>query len=277
MASKDYVHNVLTIKCCIESATITRNPVHIKITHINDWDQILQSLLYKITKKKFKFLSKMPNSQWSIQINGETIDKTDGSAFKQMLSSIPPIPILEIIVATQIDKNSYIVKVQYKEQTFDFKLFGDKEQWDKETFKELKQAIREEFDLQYEFILYENISDKAVYIDDINDISAAFYGNIKQLDLFVNTTVKMNKFKVILGTNTFNWIPPQSDGNDEKEWNENYISLLHAIKKQYNVDPDDMECSISNGDDILKLWRELIDDEDKYIAKINVYVESKDE
>ncbi len=79
----------------------------------------------------------------------------------------------------------------------------------------------------------------------------------------------MNKCKVIFGKKSFNWMPPNIDNDDEKQWNDNYISLLH--------EPDDMECNIGCGDDILSLWKQVVDDDDKYIAEINVYVETQGE
>eukprot|EP01084_Bolivina_argentea_P268244 455552_1 len=146
----DYKHQALKVKCCIQSATINKNVVNIKIPSTNDWDKILKSLLFKITNRKFKFLSKMDDSQWYIQtINNDIIDKTDGNAFKKILSSIPPIAVIEI-VATKSTTDIYIITIYYKQQKFNCKLFGDKDKWDEETFNELKQAVRKEFDLETE-------------------------------------------------------------------------------------------------------------------------------
>eukprot|EP01084_Bolivina_argentea_P167886 291249_1 len=185
MSSKEYTHKVVKIKCCIESATIIKNPVNVKIASTNDWSKTLQSLIFKITNKKFKFLAKMDESEWDIKFkcDDHAIDKKDGNHFKEILSRTPPIAVLEIIsTATKnTRKKHYTITIHHKGQTFDFKLFGNKEKWDEDTFEGLKQVIRKKFHLNSEFILYENVGDKdndtnflTVDIDDINDISEVF-------------------------------------------------------------------------------------------------------
>ena len=96
MASATYTHKVLTIKLCIANDTVKKKEINIKNPSTDDWNKNLSSLLSKI-KKKFKFLSNMDESEWIISINGTTIDKTDSEQLKQVLSTIPPIAVVEIM------------------------------------------------------------------------------------------------------------------------------------------------------------------------------------
>ena len=91
-----YTHKILTIKLCIENDSVKKKKMNIKNPGSDDWDKNLSSLLDKI-KKKFKFLTEMDETEWTISINDNIIDKTDSQQLKQILTSIPPTPIVEII------------------------------------------------------------------------------------------------------------------------------------------------------------------------------------
>eukprot|EP01084_Bolivina_argentea_P258460 435733_1 len=296
MASEEYIHKILTIKCCIESATFKKNEVNIGLSSTTDWDKKLKLLLSKITTKKFKFLADMDDSEWTIQINNKIIDKTDGDEFRQILSSIAPIAVVEI-VTTKIDDNCYIIAVHYENKQFNHKIFTDKDDWDDETLDELKSAIRKQFNLDSEFLLYEDVSGDKIFIDDMDDITAAIDDNEvyedsdddshQVLHLFVDVPVKMiNHFKIIYtNTKSFEWIPPNTSVDDEKEWDDNHTTLLNEIFKTYNINMDDIqlqqsqngaECDVDCGDDLLSIWKELVEDKDRYVAEIKLDAETND-
>ena len=91
-----FTHKILTLKLCIEDLTIKNKQITIKNPSSDDRDKNLSSLLSKITKK-FKFLSNMMKSEWAISIKDTIIDKSNPEQYHQILSSVPPIPTIEII------------------------------------------------------------------------------------------------------------------------------------------------------------------------------------
>eukprot|EP01084_Bolivina_argentea_P210168 357824_1 len=247
-STQEYKHKVLTLKCCIDSNT--QNSVNIKIPSKHDWDKNMKSLLSKIPKK-FKFLSAMNDSEWSLSINDKIIDKHDAKQFGKILSTIAPIVIIRII-KTRSNENRSIITVHFDGKQFDYQLPQNKEDWNQYIYNDLQAIIRKTFDLNEEFNLYEDIDGSKVDVDDMDDICSGFDDSDndekqennarstkkKVLHLFVKTT---NLFKIIYETQSFYWIPPKFDGDDEKQWNDNYNILINKIKKQYNMNQDDIQ------------------------------------
>lgn len=95
MAAQSFSHEKLTIKLCIQSTAVCKSEVTIDYSMTDDWDENLSSLLSKITNE-FKFLSEMEELEWSISINDKVVDKTNVQQFRGILSSTPPIPVIEI-------------------------------------------------------------------------------------------------------------------------------------------------------------------------------------
>ena len=73
------------------------------------------------------------------------------------------------------------------------------------------------------------------------------------------------------------WIPNYSDGGDEKQWSDNFETLLNQIKTEYSISTDDIElqqahnkCDIGDGEDLMEVWQNLVDDDMNHIMDIVV-------
>eukprot|EP01083_Nonionella_stella_P078260 214060_1 len=154
MAEADYTHKVLTIKCCIDSyaSTIKKNPINIKVKSGSN-DDYFANLMTKI-RNKFKFLDNLDDSEWSMQIGGDIVEKGNGHKLKEILQRIiPPVPVIQI-VKTQISEDRYVIKVHFGDKKFDYPLTGTPEEWDEDNYTDLVQTIRDKFNLQSEFALH---------------------------------------------------------------------------------------------------------------------------
>eukprot|EP01084_Bolivina_argentea_P184865 318833_1 len=283
MATTDYSHKVLTIKLCIENETVTKRQMNIKNPASDDWDTNLTSLLSKITKK-FKFLSEMDESEWMISINGITIHKSNSQQLKQVLSSIAPVPVVEIIKTEKVE-DCYHIIIHYQHQNFDYKITEHQDDWNEQLYQDLQTLIRKKFNINSALQLYENIDGNEVDIDDTDDILDSFNDVDKNdknvLHLFVSVPIETkpnkNEFRVIYGNKSFNWTPDTSNQNDEKQWEDNYNTLINTIKNKYDIKSNVVQlqqanilCDIDDGEELMESWQELMDDKDKNIVEINV-------
>eukprot|EP01084_Bolivina_argentea_P136696 240736_1 len=283
MSANEYKHKVLTIKLCMEPpSTLKKTETNISNPASGDWDKNLASLLSKITKK-FKFLKNMDESEWSISINNTIIDKSNSTQLKQILSLIPPIPVVEI-TKTVNGEDSYVISVHYEGKTFDYEIVkdDDESEWDEEIYQELQAAIRKEFKLECAFGLYQDIEGNHVDIDDSVDIADAFdeieSGAKQLLHLFVKvdkSNVDSNTFKLIYDNNSFEWKPANVDNDDEKLWQENYNVLLSDIKAKYEVNNIQLQqidnlVDIEDAEELMEAWKELVSDEENNVLEIKI-------
>eukprot|EP01084_Bolivina_argentea_P145290 254686_1 len=179
---KGYIHQTLILKCCISSNTLRKNTINVRLPSTNDWDKNLQSILTRIPKK-FKFLPNMRQNKWQLSINSSIIDKNNPKLFGDILSTIPPIPVVEIIEKeTNIDMSlncSYVVITHYGNTQFEYIMPKNMDEWDNNTYNDLLSSIKKHFDLNVKFDLFEDISGNAIDIDDIDDIKNGMNDNVE--------------------------------------------------------------------------------------------------
>eukprot|EP01083_Nonionella_stella_P209509 759380_1 len=145
--------------------------------------------------------------------------------------------------------DSYIITVHFDDQQFDYPLMSNPDDWDEDTtadvYHNLLQSIRNKFSLQSEFALFEDIGGTHMELDDMDDILSSFngiYGANKVLHLFIHSqeSKKVNRFKIMVdkGSSFFEWIPPNTESDDEKQWQSHWDALLNEIAKRYNFNRD---------------------------------------
>ena len=183
----EFKHKFLTLKCSLQSDKLKKSQYKIRYNDTEDWNQNLSKLLSQIVAK-FKFLSEFHESEWTISIKEQIIDKQDAKRFGTILSSIPsndsnPV-ILEIVRPTTIDGNEgnnnsqfektakFIIIIHHDDQQFKYGLHHDSEEWDDETFETLNKEIANRFNIDGSFEIL--TKDNRVDIDDIECLQDEF-------------------------------------------------------------------------------------------------------
>eukprot|EP01083_Nonionella_stella_P078261 214062_1 len=299
MAEAAYTHKVLTIKCCIDSyaSTIKKNPTNIKVKSGSN-DDYFANLMTKV-RKKFKFLDNLDDSEWDMKIGGDIVEKGNGDKLKEILQRIPPVPVIQI-VKTQISEDRYVITLHFGDQKFDYPLTGAPDDWNEDIYTDLVQTIRDKFNLQSEFALYEDCGGSHVDMDGMDDIADSFdetddiskampdmvdSKGLNVLHLFIRQeSQNANQFKIMVddGSSFFEWIPPNAETDDEKEWESNYDALLNDIAKRYNFDKNDIELQQDQdgaaidveADDLSEIWQELRENDTTYVAVLSSNVTS---
>eukprot|EP01083_Nonionella_stella_P071397 191728_1 len=289
MAEAVHTHKILTIKCCIDSyaSTIKKNPININVKGGSN-DDYLANMIAKI-RKKFKFLANLDDSEWSMQIGDDIADKENGERLQEILQRIPPIPVIQI-VKTQISQDQYVITVHFGDQQFDYPLTSNPEDWDEVIYQDLVQTIRTKFNLQSEFALFEDVGGSRLDIDDEDDILSSFDDivgtkGMKVLHLVIQTEQpKANQFKIMVdnGSSFFEWIPPNTQTEDEKEWQSNYDALVNEIATRYEFNQNDIElqqkqdCGAIDveAEELNEIWQELVEDDDTHVAVLSSNVTS---
>ena len=267
-----FCHSVLKIQCDVASTTLKRNSI--KIRTKETYQETLSFLLSKIAKK-FESIAQMNKSDWSLTINGQTVDKQNPDQFAAVLCSVPPIAVVRIIPkvcvvcslmmfsllfnynkittlltavvcsATQGEQTicgkdgpKFSVIVHHEHKKFDFQLT----QWKVETFENLITAITNEFDIRSSFELFEHVDGEEVDIEDIDDIKDSFEDydaaphNNQVLHLFVRVPKQV---LISYKQDSFSWVLPQIDDEKEKEMVCN--SLMEKIAERFNLPRDDIK------------------------------------
>eukprot|EP01083_Nonionella_stella_P225640 801980_1 len=299
MAEAAYTHKVLTIKCCIDSyaSTIKKNPTNIKVKSGSN-DDYFANLMTKV-RKKFKFLDNLDDSEWDMKIGGDIVEKGNGDKLKEILQRIPPVPVIQI-VKTQISEDRYVITLHFGDQKFDYPLTGAPDDWNEDIYTDLVQTIRDKFNLQSEFALYEDCGGSHVDMDGMDDIADSFdetddiskampdmvdSKGLNVLHLFIRQeSQNANQFKIMVddGSSFFEWIPPNAETDDEKEWESNYDALLNDIAKRYNFDKNDIELQYHDdvaaidmdADELNELWQELVEDDSSFVTVLSSNVTS---
>ena len=174
------------LKCCIPSNTLKKYEYKIRYNDTDDWNQNMTKLLSQISKK-FKFLSELDYSQWTLCINSQFIDKQNAQQFCAILSSIPsnnskPV-IVKIVRPTPKDddkKNNhqfapnpkYIITIHHNNQQFEYALSDESKEWDDVTFESLQKAVANRFNISGSFEML--TKDSNVDLDDIECIQDEF-------------------------------------------------------------------------------------------------------
>eukprot|EP01083_Nonionella_stella_P071396 191727_1 len=290
MAEAVHTHKILTIKCCIDSyaSTIKKNPININVKGGSN-DDYLANMIAKI-RKKFKFLANLDDSEWSMQIGDDIADKENGERLQEILQRIPPIPVIQI-VKTQISQDQFLITVHFEDQQFEYPLTSNPEDCDEEIYQDLLQIIRTKFNLQSEFALFEDVGGIHVHITEMSDIVDSFDDTdatkgMKVLDLFVETEQgkNVNQFKIMVDNDSsfMEWIPPNTETDDEKEWESNWDALLNDLAKRYNFDKNDIELQYHDdvaaidmdADELNELWQELVEDDSSFVTVLSSNVTS---
>eukprot|EP01084_Bolivina_argentea_P182731 315410_1 len=105
------------------------------------------------------------------------------------------------------------------------------------------------------------------------------------LHLFIRQeSQNANQFKIMVddGSSFFEWIPPNAETDDEKEWESNYDALLNDIAKRYNFDKNDIELQYHDdvaaidmdADELNELWQELVEDDSSFVTVLSSNVTS---
>eukprot|EP01084_Bolivina_argentea_P285679 489937_1 len=165
----DYIHQTVTLKCCIKSNELKKDTSNVRLISTTDWDKNLQSILSKIARK-FKVVANMDDSKWILTINDKIIDKNNSVKFGQLLSTIAPVVVIKI------EEERFVITIHYNDKTFDYKLKSNKQEWDDNNFLNLMQSIGKHFNIKSEFDIYQDLkgnNQEIVDIDDIDDIIEA--------------------------------------------------------------------------------------------------------
>ena len=64
---------------------------------LDDWQKNLSFLFGRIPKK-FKFLAELSDDEWALSLNGTIVGKDDSDKFGEIISQIPPQPIIDIVL-----------------------------------------------------------------------------------------------------------------------------------------------------------------------------------
>eukprot|EP01083_Nonionella_stella_P071399 191736_1 len=94
-------------------------------------DDYLQNLLTKI-RRKFKFLDNLDDSEWTIQIGDDIVEKDNANKLQKILKRTPPIPVIQIVKTVcftvhahtnkQISANRYVITIHFGDEPFDYPL-----------------------------------------------------------------------------------------------------------------------------------------------------------
>eukprot|EP01084_Bolivina_argentea_P031673 58621_1 len=222
---QEYRHKSIILKCCIEANELKKDEVTVRLLSENDWKKNLQFILSRILVK-FKFLLNMHASEWSLCINDKIIDTNDPINFGKLLSTIPPIPVIQIISKTN-SSNNCTITVHYNNQYLDHKITSDFETWNNNTYLSLIEAIRKQFDLNTDvnINLYEDIDGNKIDVDDMDDIAAAFYNDYddeddapKQIQLYVEVEIMEQKLMI--------------DSDSSEEYDDEFEKKTETIAKK---------------------------------------------
>eukprot|EP01084_Bolivina_argentea_P082566 149493_1 len=100
----------------------------------------------------------------------------------------------------------------------------------------------------------------------------------------INLSSTTNRIRVIYDNNSFEWIPPNADTEDEDEWQKNYNDLINKTALKYKLDKTDIklqqvhdDIEIDYGDDLMGVWQDLVDEEDIFTIEIRVITNKKTE
>eukprot|EP01083_Nonionella_stella_P120541 361264_1 len=179
MASQAYTHNTLKIICLIEPDQNKNEP---KIIYFKNLDKLLSTIV-----RKFPFLEAMNDSDWSICINSQIMDKRNSFQFSSVLSTLPPPLVVYVIttpssIATEAD--GCVIVVHLDKQRFEYKLPQDKDNWSDDMYDQLLSTINSKFKLYSSSFSLKG--DGGVNIDEIEDIQDQFDDEEHSIDLFVN-------------------------------------------------------------------------------------------
>ena len=100
--------------------------------------------------------------------------------------------------------------------------------------------------------------------------------------------VIINQFKIIYGDKSFNWIPDIHHG-DEKQWQENYLSLINKIETEYSINSQNIGLqhiqtgkNIEDGTKLQGIWNDFsgfieikVDEELKTKTDVNLSVKQE--
>eukprot|EP01084_Bolivina_argentea_P174818 302801_1 len=92
----------------------------------------------------------MKDSEWSICINGKITDKQNAEKLKQVLQTIPPIPVVEI-VKIESGRDGCVIIIHYGDKQFKYKITASIKDWKEHIYQNLFKAIRKEFNLESDF------------------------------------------------------------------------------------------------------------------------------
>eukprot|EP01083_Nonionella_stella_P120542 361265_1 len=181
MASQAYTHNTLKIICLIEPDQNKNEP---KIIYFKNLDKLLSTIV-----RKFPFLEAMNDSDWSICINSQIMDKRNSFQFSSVLSTLPPPLVVYVIttpssIATEAD--GCVIVVHLDKQRFEYKLPQDQEHWSDDMYDKLLLRINSQFKLHSSSTTSFSLQgDGGVDIDDMDDIKDQFDDEVRSIDLFV--------------------------------------------------------------------------------------------
>eukprot|EP01083_Nonionella_stella_P170572 580758_1 len=186
MASQTYTHKTLKIICLIESDQMVKPEP--KTVSFKNLDKLLTTIV-----RKFPFLKAMNDSDWSLCINSQIIDKHNSFQFSSVLSALPPPLVVYVIttpssIATEAD--SCTVVVHLDKQRLAYKLPQDQENWSDDMYDKLLSAINSEFTLYSSSFSLKG--DGGVDVDDIDDIKDQFDDEERSIDLFVKVDQASN-------------------------------------------------------------------------------------
>eukprot|EP01083_Nonionella_stella_P272463 923928_1 len=293
MAQPGHKHKMLKLECCVAGCEVKKKPVTVRLVPNKD---PLQSLLSRVPKK-YPFIAQMPDTAWTLAVN-DKIDKDDSESFIQVLSQIAPKPVPVV----QIIDVHLVITFHYNDNTFDYKLQSDTTQWNNDHFLTMMQSVCAKFGLKDTIDVYEDLLGEHIPIDDMDDIAGAFDSieheeddddqkhhetdsmkNKTLLHLFVKVNSQSKHLKLIYGHQSFMWVPPKSNTEDDVEWNNNYNALLTAINREYSLsqsniellqNDDGEEIEIQCGDDLMATWLALAEDDLNHIVEIVVLDDS---
>ena len=87
----------------------------------------------------------------------------------------------------------------------------------------------------------------------------------------------LNKFQLVHGGKSFNWIPDKADDGDEKQWEENYAALISKIRSEWSIESNHIQLQkkehaidINDGEELMEAWHHLVQDKDNTVCEIKV-------
>lgn len=90
-----HIHKFVKLRCILDSADQKEKKIKLR-PPLDDWNQNLPFLVDKV-KAKFKCLHEMKEDEWTLSVGGVIVDKSDSSKFKEVISKIAPIPIIDVV------------------------------------------------------------------------------------------------------------------------------------------------------------------------------------
>eukprot|EP01084_Bolivina_argentea_P076424 138505_1 len=146
LETKQYTHTLVEMECLIESHTIKKQTLRMKLPSTNNWDQNLASILSRIPIK-FPIIADMKDNEWCLTLNDDNIiNKHNSTEFGKLLSTIKPPAILKIIYSI----NCNILIIQFNNKTFKWippnSNSNDKNIWD-QNYNKLLNKINMKYKL----------------------------------------------------------------------------------------------------------------------------------